>query len=150
MKYFRFVFLSVLILPSTLASQSVLASSGLGVPLEPLDAIQRALGGVGVTTRAATVLPGSPMAALDVLAPAIAFTAQPHWGKYSMGPERGNFFTTRFPILGFAYPLGTDGVVTLTAGSHFDQNWSVESQDSVSIGGGASESPTRFFRTGES
>ena len=56
-----------LFLPSTLAGQSVLGSSGLGIKLEPLDAIQRALGGVGVTTRTATVLPGNPVAALDVL-----------------------------------------------------------------------------------
>ena len=148
MKYLGLVFLTVLILPSTLASQSVLASSGLGVPLEPLDAIQRALGGVGVTTRAATVLPGNPIAALDVLAPTIAFTAQPHWGKYTIGPERGNFLTTRFPIFGFAYPMGTDGVVTLTAGSHFDQNWSVESQDSVDIGGGSIGVTDKFLSDG--
>ena len=79
----------LLFLPSTLAGQSVLGSSGLGMKLEPLDAIQRALGGVGVTTRTATVLPGNPVAALDVLAPTIAFTVQPHWGKYTIGSERG-------------------------------------------------------------
>ena len=115
--------------------QSVLGSSGLGLRLEPLDAIQRALGGVGVTTRVATVLPGNPLASLDVLAPTIAFTAQPHWGDYTVGLESGKFRVTRFPVLGFAYPLGTDGVFTLTSGSQFDQNWSVESTNTVDLGG---------------
>ncbi len=67
MRYLGSLLALVLIWPSTLAGQSVLGSSGLGLRLEPLDAIQRALGGVGVTTRTATVLPGNPVAALDVL-----------------------------------------------------------------------------------
>ena len=120
----------------SLAGQSVLGSGGLGLRSEPLDAVQRALGGMGVTTRRAAVLPGNPLASLDVLAPTIAFTAQPQWGKFTVGSEKSNFFATRFPVLGFAYPLGTKGVVTLTAGSQFDQNWSVESKDSVDIAGG--------------
>ncbi len=135
MRYLKSLLALALFLPSTLAGQSVLGSSGLGLKLEPLDAIQRALGGVGVTTRTATVLPGNPVASVDLLAPTIAFTLQPHWGNYTIGSDRGNFLMTRFPVLGFAYPLGTDGVFTLTAGGQFDQNWSVESEGSVDIGG---------------
>ena len=135
MRYLKSLLALALFLPSTLAGQSVLGSSGLGMKLEPLEAIQRALGGVGVTTRTATVLPGNPLASLDLLAPTIAFTLQPHWGKYTIGSESGNFLATRFPVLGFAYPLGTDGIFTLTSGSQFDQNWSVESKDSVTTSG---------------
>ena len=137
MRHVRSFFLLVLVLPSALAGQSVLGASGLGARLEPLDAIQRGLGGMGVTTRTATVLPGNPVASLDLLAPTVTFTAQPHWGDFEVGSESGDFFATRFPIIGFAYPLGTDAVVTLTAGSQFDQNWSAESRDSVDIGGGS-------------
>ena len=61
MRYSRSLWAIVLILPSSLAGQSVLGSSGLGMRLEPLDATQRALGGVGVTTRTAIVIPGNPM-----------------------------------------------------------------------------------------
>ena len=150
MRYSRSLLAIALIFPSSLAGQSVLGSSGLGMRLEALDATQRALGGVGVTTRAAVVIPGNPVASLDLLAPTITFTVQPHWGKYTVGADKGNFFGTRFPVLAFAYPLGTVGVFTLTAGSQFDQNWSVESRDSVDVGGGASESPTDFFRMGRS
>ena len=137
MRYIRSFFLLVLVLPSALAGQSVLGASGLGARLEPLDAIERGLGGMGVTTRTATVLPGNPVASLDLLAPTVTFTAQPHWGDFEVGSESGDFFATRFPVLGFAYPLGTDAVATLTAGSQFDQNWSVESRGSIDIGGGS-------------
>ena len=135
MRYFRSFSAFALFLPSALAGQSPIGVSGLGMRLEPLDAVQRALGGVGVTTRTPTVLPGNPAASLDMLAPTITFTVQPHWGRSKVGSEKSNFFGTRFPVLGFAYPLGTDAVFTLTAGSQFDQNWSVESRDSVDAGG---------------
>ncbi len=135
MRFFRSSLGLALILPSALAGQSVLGATGLGTRLEPLDAVQRALGGVGVTTRTPTVLPGNPVASLDVLAPTITFTVQPHWGTFKVGSDQGDFFATRFPVLGFVYPLGTDAVFTLTAGSQFDQNWSVQSADSVDVGG---------------
>ena len=135
MRYFRSFLPVVLILPSALAGQSVIGASGLGMRLEPLDAVQRALGGVGVTARMPTVLPGNPVASLDILAPTVTFTIQPHWGRYEVGSETGTFFGTRFPVFGFAYPYGTDAVFTLTAGSQFDQNWSVESRDSIDVGG---------------
>jgi len=148
MRHIRSFFLLVLILPSALAGQSVLGASGLGARLEPLDAIERGLGGMGVTTRTATVLPGNPVASLDLLAPTISFTAQPHWGDFEVGSESGDFFATRFPVLGFAYPLGTDAVVTLTAGSQFDQNWSAESRDSIDIGGGSVGHTDTFLSDG--
>ena len=148
MKYSRSLLAIALILPSSLAGQSVLGSSGLGMRLEALDATQRALGGVGVTTRTAIVIPGNPVASLDLLAPTIAFTAQPHWGKYTIGADKGNFRGTRFPVLAFAYPLGTAGVFTLTAGSQFDQNWSVESRNSVDVGGESLGVTDKFLSDG--
>ena len=147
MRYFGLLVLP-LILPSALAGQSVIGASGLGMRLEPLDAVQRALGGVGVTTRTPTVLPGNPAASLDLLAPTITFTAQPQWGTYVVGSERGDFFATRFPILGFAYPLSTNGVITLTAGSQFDQNWSVVSRGTVDVDGKSVGHTDRFLSDG--
>jgi hypothetical protein len=82
------------------------------------------------------------------LAPTIAFTAQPHWGEYTIGADKGNFRGTRFPVLAFAYPLGTAGVFTLTAGSQFDQNWSVESRDSVDVGGESLGVTDKFLSDG--
>ena len=135
MTYGRLFLALALMTPCTLAGQSILGSSGLGLKVEPLDAAQRALGGVGVTARTPAVLPGNPVAALDVLAPSIAVTVQPHWGDFAVESAKGSFFATRFPVFGFVYPLGTDGVFTMTVGSQFDQNWSVESADSIDFGG---------------
>ena len=95
-----FVFALVLIFPNTLVGQSVIGSSGLGMRVAPLDAVQRALGGVGVPTRTSTVLPGNPVAALDILAPTISFTVQPHWGEFQTESAQGDFFATRFPVFG--------------------------------------------------
>ncbi|MEC9241773.1 MAG: hypothetical protein VYA48_03875, partial [Gemmatimonadota bacterium] len=102
MRCFGSFLVLLLIMSSPLAAQSVIGASGLGMRLEPLDAVQRALGGVGVTTRTPTVLPGNPAASLDLLAPTLTFTAQPQWGTYVVGSEKGDFFATRFPVLGFA------------------------------------------------
>ena len=148
MRYSRSLLAIALIFPSSLAGQSVLGSSGLGMRLEALDATQRALGGVGVTTRTAIVIPGNPVASLDILAPTIAFTAQPHWGKYTVGADKGNFRGTRFPVLAFAYPLGTASVFTLTAGSQFDQNWSVVSRGTVDVHGESVGYTDRFLSDG--
>ena len=148
MRYRRSLLAIALILPGPLTAQSVIGSSGLGMRLEPLDAVQRALGGVGVTTRTPTVLPGNPVVALDILAPTITFTVQPHWGKYKIESEKGDFFATRFPVIGFAYPVGTDGVITVTAGSQYDQNWSVETRDSLDVGGELVGLTDRFLSDG--
>ena len=127
--------LCTLVFPSAAVGQSILGSSGLGMRLEPLDAVQRGLGGVGAAIQATTVLPGDPTASLDLLAPTVTFTIQPTSGDYTVGSDEGDFSVTRFPVLGFAFPVGTTSVLTLTMGSHFDQRWSALVQDSIDIGG---------------
>ncbi len=117
------------------AGQSILSTAGLGVRSEPLDAIQRALGGVGVAAGTATVLPDDPTASLDLLAPTVTFSVQPTWGDYSLGSEEGDFRGTRFPILGFAYPLGIQSVLTVSAGSLFDQRWAATAERTVDVSG---------------
>ena len=48
--------------PQLSEAQSLLGSSGLGMKLDPIDATQRALGGVGLSGRTPTILPGDPTA----------------------------------------------------------------------------------------
>ena len=122
-------------LPSVGVGQSILGTGGLGIRLEPLDAVQRALGGVGVAGGTTTVLPGEPTASLDLLAPTVTFTVQPTWGDYSLGSEEGDFRGTRFPILAFAYPLGIQSVLTVTAGSVFDQRWTAVTEGTIDVAG---------------
>ena len=122
-------------LPGVSAGQSILGAGGLGIRAEPLDAVQRALGGVGPAAGTASVLPGEPTASLDLLAPTVTFTIQPTWGDYTLGSEEGDFRGTRFPILGFAYPLGIQSVLTVTAGSVFEQRWTAVTQGTVDVSG---------------
>ena len=124
-----------LVFPGAVIGQSILGSSGLGTRTEPLDAVQRALGGAGAAIQSSTVLPGDPTASLDLLAPTLTFTIQPTWGDYTVGSDEGNFVATRFPVFGFAFPIGTTSVLTLTLGSKFDQRWSAVVQDSIDLGG---------------
>ncbi|MEO2158716.1 MAG: hypothetical protein ABGX31_05190 [bacterium] len=103
--------------------------------LDPIDATQRALGGVGLSTRTPTILPGDPTASLDLLASTASFTLQPMWGSYKLGVDEGEFSGTRFPILGMAFPLGTSGVATFTLNSFFDQNSSAAVGDTLQLMG---------------
>jgi len=129
------LFLLTASLPGSGASQSILGTAGLGVPVESLDAVQRALGGIGLGSGLASVLPGDPTASLDLLAPTVTFTAQPTWGSYTLESDEGNFRGTRFPILGVAYPLGIRSVLTVTSGSVFDQRWGAVTEGTVDVSG---------------
>ena len=122
-------------LPSVVVGQSILGTAGLGVRTEPLDAVQRALGGVGIASGTASILPGDPTASLDLLVPTVSFSVQPTWGDYTLESEEGDFHGTRFPILGVAYPLGIRSVLTVTAGSVFDQRWSAVSEGTFEVSG---------------
>jgi hypothetical protein len=132
-----FVFSLLACLPGVGVGQSILGTVGLGVRTEPLDAVQRALGGVGVGAGSATILPGDPTASLDLLAPTVSFSAQSTWGNYTFETEEADFQGTRFPILAVAYPLGIRSVLTVTAGSVFDQRWGAVSEGTLEILGEA-------------
>ena len=54
--------------PARAAAQSLLNASGLGLPIEPLDARSRGLGGVPVGLFGASVLPTDPVAGVVALA----------------------------------------------------------------------------------
>ena len=148
MRILRFLSTLLLFVPGGLAGQSVLSSGGLGFRLEPLDAVQRALGGVGPAARTATVLPGEPTSALDLLAPTVSFTLQPTWGDYTLGSDEGDFRGTRFPVLGLSFPVGIRGVLTVTAGSVFDQRWNADTQGVANVAGEQVPTTDRFTSDG--
>ncbi len=135
MRHLFFVCIFGLLSTQLLEGQSLLGSSGLGMKMEPIDATQRALGGVAIAGRTPTIIPGDPIASLDLLASTASVTLQPMWGSYKLGSNQGEFSGTRFPILGFAFPLGTSGVATLTVNSFFDQNSSAAVKDTLDLMG---------------
>lgn len=121
--------------PNMAVGQSILATGVLGIRTESLDAVQRSLGGVGLATGTTSILPGEPTASLDLLAPTVTMTVQPTWGHYNLRSEESDFRGTRFPILGFAYPLGVQSVLTVTAGSVFDQRWTATTRSTIDVSG---------------
>lgn len=130
------------------SGQSLLATEGLGLRVESVDATARALGGVSLGSLTSRVLPGQPTAALDLLAASITFTAQPSWGDYVLDGEEGSFRGTRFPVVGFSMPVGIRGVITATLASRFDQRWRVFGTGFADLGGEVVETEDTFLSDG--
>jgi hypothetical protein len=114
--------------PLPASGQSLMNAAGLGLPISPGDARARALGGVALGLRGATILGTDPSAAAGLALPTVVMTAQPSWvdfGRSDTG-ESGRFRGTRFPSLGIAYPAWSLGMVTLTFESYLDQRFEAE------------------------
>ncbi len=122
--------------PQGLAGQSLLGSRGLGLPIEPLDARSRALGSVGVGLLGPALLPTDPASAAGMAFPALEITLQPQWTEGTMGEETDHTQGTRFPVMGFSYPVySLGGAVTLTMGGFMDQRWELRRESTTELGG---------------
>jgi hypothetical protein len=130
------VFIVILLgLPGTASGQSMLNTSGLGLATRAKDTRAAALGGVTLGSTVPGVIPGQPASALDLLAATVVFTAQPSWGDYTFEDNVGDLQGTRFPLIGFSFPVGLRNVLTVTAGTAFDQRWSLTRTGTAQIGG---------------
>jgi hypothetical protein len=129
------VTLSLSLLPGPLAGQSLLSTQGLGFPLEPLDARSRALGSMGLGLSGAALLPTDPAAAAGLRIPTVNISVQPLWGEGDLEGDGLESRSTRFPLMGLAYPVSElRGMVTLTFGGFMDQRWEVEEERTLSLG----------------
>jgi hypothetical protein len=120
--------------PCAVSGQSLLNSGGLGLASGGNDTRATALGGITLGATIPGVISGQPTAALDLLAATVAFTAQPSWGSYSFEGASGDFQGTRFPLIGFSFPVGLRNVIVVTAGTAFDQRWSLTRTGTAQIG----------------
>jgi hypothetical protein len=121
--------------PVPVSGQSLMNAAGLGFPVGPGDARARALGGVALGLRGATILGTDPSAAAQLALPTVIMTAQPSWvdfGRSDTG-ESGTFRGTRFPNLGIAYPAWSLGMVTLTFESYLDQRFEAEREVTLQL-----------------
>src|SRR5688572_11033762 len=80
----RFALLALLLAPGALtpqagAAQSLLSAGGLGIPVDPLDARARALGGVAIGLTGGQLLPSDPVSAADLLVPSVTITIANAW-----------------------------------------------------------------------
>jgi len=117
-------------------AQSLTGTTGLGFPLEPIDARARGMGSLGVGLFGPSLLPGDPAVAQALTVPMVTATYQPSWASGSLGSEAVDHRTSRFPLLGIAYPVGgTGGMATLTFSGFMDQNWEVTDSRTLDLAG---------------
>lgn len=130
------------------AGQSLLASRGLGYPLEPLDARSRGLG--GVTTGLSDPYPSlvNPAAAAGIPVPAFLVTLQPDHYDATAGSIQTSGNTARFPQLLGVFPVSTRLAVQLGYGSYLDQHWQVQQADSITLSTGRVAVNDRFISAG--
>jgi hypothetical protein len=126
---------AALLAAAPLAGQSLFGTAGLGVPVQPVDAVGRALGGVGV---------GLWDFGGSVVNPALGAGLQRRGASVSLenlvlttdfAGATDRTAATRFPQLQVVVPLGTV-VLHAAYGGFLDQSWAVESRTPVPIGGG--------------
>lgn len=139
---------AVVAVPAAAHAQSLLGAGGLGVPIEALDARARGMGSVGVGLFGASVLPGDPAAVLDVPLPIVTATMQPTTGTIRQGDVESDLSTLRFPLVGIAYPVTENAMLTLTAGGFLDQRWSASVGRTVNLGGNPVAVTDRFESDG--
>jgi hypothetical protein len=129
-------------------AQSLLSTSGLGTPLEPVDARARALGGLPLGLPDPTMSLVNPAAAVGLPAAGLTVTFQADQISSVAGDQDQDFTTARFPVIQAAFPIGTRWVATLGYASVLDQNWAVEHSDSIFVTGQQISVTDRFRSSG--
>ncbi len=134
----------LLFLPIGADGQSQLASEGLGLVMEPLDAHARGVGGVGVGLPGWYLQVTDPSASAGLVVPAITGSLQPSAATLTDGREVGH---TRFPSIGASYPYGAN-VFSVHFGGFADQEFRLEDDIVLNLAGEPVEAVDRFESTG--
>ncbi|SOD03598.1 hypothetical protein SAMN05216486_11524 [bacterium JGI 053] len=129
-------------------AQSVLASRGLGYPVEPLDARSRGLG--GVTTGLADPTPSllNPASVAGTLVYGFLVSMQPDRYDATAGSVTASGTTVRFPVLMAVIPASSRLALQVGYGSYLDQHWAVEEADSIDLSSGRVGVQDRFASSG--
>ena len=115
-------------------AQSLFATRGLGLPIQPLDARARALGGVGTGLLGINTSLVNPADAIGLTRRAIGASVQPTGGEAELNGETGEFGATRFPSVRLIIPLGTRFGLSVGYGSVLEQSWALETTGETQIG----------------
>ena len=116
-----------------LRAQSLLAANGLGVPVPPLDARARALGGIRTGLFGFDLSLGNPADAADVHFRGGMASLQPFSRTDEVAGERATTSGARFPLLRVIFPSGRL-VYSLGFGGFLDQTWGVTSTSTEQLG----------------
>jgi hypothetical protein len=140
--------LALVVQTERLVGQSLLNASGLGVPIEALDARSRALGGVAAGLPGPSVLPTDPTAAAGLFVPSVTITFANSWVDVSQGEVSNTAQGARFPVLGVSYPVKTWGTATLSYGGVLDQRWQVDRVHLLPLGSSSVRVTDHFLSDG--
>lgn len=128
--------LAAALVPATADAQSFLGYRALGLPVGAADARAVALGNLGIGLPGVQLTASDPASAGALLFPTVSVSMQPSWGDFDLDGQTGTARTTRFPMIGIAYPVpGAQATVTLSLSGHMEQRWAGEQDRIVSLGG---------------
>ena len=117
------------------AAQSALSTRGLGFPIEPQDARSRGLGGVGLGFTGGELSWFSPAGVAGLPAPGLVVSYQYDDFLATAGAGEFEGGTARFPMALAGFPVNERIALFAGFGSFLDQNWRIESSDTLLIGG---------------
>jgi hypothetical protein len=139
------IILAVLVAGSAapLAGQSLLGTRGLGVPVVPVDARGRALGGIGVGLLGTSAAFLNPADAAGAPRKGVLAVVQPTTGTVELNGVSDDFGGARFPVVNVLYPIGSRLVATAGYGGFLDQSWAITTAGQVELDGETVE--TRDF-----
>jgi hypothetical protein len=136
--------------PGALEAQSIFSAAGLGVPVDAVGGRHRALGNLGVGLMGPDVSATDPSALGLMVAPSAIFTSQPSWVDFDHpgGGPSGSFQSSRFPMVGIAYPASSLGMMALTFSAMFDQRYQANRDVTVDLSEGPIGATDSFLSDG--
>ena len=134
MRVFPAALLALLVLPGAAGAQSLFSTRGLGVPVEPVDARARALGGIGIGMLGWTGSMVNPAEAAGVYRRGISAAIQPSRRSVEFEGESDVLGGTRFPLVRAVLPFGGRMGLAVGYGGFLDQGWAVSTESMVPIG----------------
>lgn len=129
-------------------AQSLLATRGLGLVVEPADARSFGMGGVSLGLAGNDISWANPAEAVGIPVPGFEFAFQYDDFSSSYGSVEVDGSTARFPLIAGAFPIGERIAVSVGLGGFLDQNWAVERFDTILIGRDSSAIRDRFTSEG--
>jgi hypothetical protein len=115
-------------------AQSLFSTRGLGVPLPPVDARARALGGIGVGLLGLNTSLVNPAETAGIGRRGVSAALQPSSGSAEIAGASGDASASRFPMVRILYPISSRAVFSLGYGGVLEQSWVIASEGSETIG----------------
>lgn len=128
------ILVAALLVAAPARAQSLFSARGLGLPVQPVDARTRALGGVGVGLFGLNQSMVNPAEIAGFSRRGVTAALQPTMTDITIGDESDNVTGTRFPLIHAILPVGQRVVLGLGYGASYDQYWSIQMQDTITIG----------------